>query len=78
MKPWNRQWAISGMSNEPKKLLFARKRQVFARKRKWYDLGGELHPLMAWAVACLVFGGIPTLAWIIRPWSTAVFHWLFG
>jgi hypothetical protein len=50
----------------------------FGRKRKWYDDGGELHPLMAWAIVCGIFAGIPLLARAIQPWTGAVVRWLCG
>jgi hypothetical protein len=55
------------MRIEPKRLLFA-------RRRKWYDLGGELHPLMALAIIALVLAGVPSLAWTIQPWVVAQFE----
>ena len=39
----------------------------FGRRKRWYDLSGELHPLMAWAILLLVLGGIPLLASAIAP-----------
>jgi hypothetical protein len=60
-----------GMSDEPKRLLFA-------RKRKWCNLGGELHPIMALAVVALILAGVPTLAWTIHPWTAAIMRWFFS
>jgi hypothetical protein len=59
------------MSDEPKKLLFA-------RRMRSSGLSGELHPLMAIAIVLLIVVGIPLLAWAIAPWTGAILRWLFG
>jgi hypothetical protein len=59
------------MSDEPKRLLFA-------RKSKWCDPGGELHPLMALRIVALILVGVPLLAWALAPWTGAIYRRLFG
>lgn len=55
------------MRDEPNKPLFA-------RRKKWYDLSGDLHPLMAIAITILFLRGLPLLVSIIQPWTDAVFR----
>jgi hypothetical protein len=50
----------------------------FGRRKRWHDLSGELHPLMALAIAFLFLAGIPILADAIAPLTRAASRWLFG
>jgi hypothetical protein len=50
----------------------------WAVRKKWHARKGEIHPLKALAIVYTVLVGVPLLASIIRPWTGAVFRWLFG
>ena len=50
----------------------------FGRRKRWHDLSGELHPLMALVIAFLFLAGIPSLADAIAPLTRAAFRWLLG
>jgi hypothetical protein len=67
---------MTAMSDELNDRDFLESR--LATRKKWYDRKGEIHPLKALAIIYGALLGLPLLAWIIRPWTGALFRRLFG